>query len=258
MVYIGISRYTEENIKGLLIHAPDGVVMGDLLCDKKMFPYGGAELTDLIERFISMGISVIYQTPMYATDRRFADVLQRVAYLRERNLIDTVIVQDIGLASQISRECKGTNIVWGRMGYARTPVINRGTIDFYMKHGVNAFECKNMEQAMFAEKVGASAYLVYGYPKYLTINRECYYRFERNVFDADCGLGCLRHERMLLRANQGIETSIDGYVLSWQYVYDESVRTAAGFDCILYADSLPDALQRLHEVISCEAQRKED
>ena len=165
-------------------------------------------------------------------------------------LIDAVIVQDIGLASAVSQRCNDIAVIWGRMGYARTPIINGSTLDFYMKHGVNAFECRNEEQARYAEKIGAKAFLVYGYPKYMTINRECYYRFEYNVFEPDCGLGCLKHEKMLLKTNTNVETTIDGYAIGWQYIYDEGIKKAAGSDFIIYADLPEEAEQRFNEIIS--------
>lgn len=250
MTYIGLSRYTEESVEQLLNLNPDGIILGDLLCERKMFPYGGVEVLDMMRTFKSKSISVIYQTPMYATDRVFSEVLQRVAYFYEKKLIDAVIVQDIGLASSIYAKCKDIILIWGRMGYARTPIINKSTLSFYMKHGVSAFECKNAEQAEYAKKIGAAVYLVYGYPKYLTINRECYYRFEHDIFEEDCGLGCLKHEKMLLPANQGIETSMDGYVLGWEYVYDGRVINNAAFYeyCIIYADSFSEAKERFNEI----------
>ena len=250
MIYIGLSGYTEESVEKLLNLDPDGIVLGDLLCERKMFPYGGAEVLDIMRIFKSMNASVIYQTPMYATDRVFSTVLQKVSYYYEKNLIDAVIVQDIGLASSICAKCKGITVIWGRMGYARTPVINKETITFYMKHGVGAFECKNAEQAEYAKKIGAVVYQIYGYPKYLTINRECYYRFEHNIFEEECGRGCLKHEKMLLPANQGIETSIDGYVLGWENVYDERYieNTAVYENCIIYADSFSEAEERFKKI----------
>ena len=249
MFYLGIQRYTKENVEKITAIKPDGVILGDLLCNRKMFPYGDAQMTDLMREFTNAGISVIYQTPMYATDRIFSDVLQNVTYFYESDLIDAVIVQDIGLASAISKKCSDLTIIWGRMGYARTPVINKSTLRFYMQHGVSAFECKNSEQAEYAAQIGAVSYLVYGYPKYLTINRECYYRFEHDLFEHDCAEGCLKHEKMVIPANEGIETTIDGYALGWQYVYDEHVKNAAAFDhCNIYADSLSDAEARLNEM----------
>lgn len=253
MLYIGLQRYTKETMEKLLTANPDGVILGDLLCDRKMFPYGGVELTDLMKMFKDECISVIYQTPMYVTDRIFSSVLQNVTYFYMNCLIDAVIVQDIGLASAIRDKCTDLTIIWGRMGYARTPVINKSTLLFYMKHGINAFECKNVEQAEYASQIGAIPYLVYGYPKYLTINRECYYRFEYNQFTYDCAEGCLKHEKMLIPANNGIETTIDGYVLGWQHVYDESVKSTTVFNHFnIYADSFSVAEMKLNELRECQ------
>lgn len=130
MLYIDLERYTKETVEKSLSVNPDGVILGDLLCDRKMFPYGDVELTDLIKVFNNECISVIYQTPMYAMDRIFSNVLCKVAYFYKNNMIDAVIVQDIGLASSIRNACADLTIIWGRMGYARTPVINKSTLFF--------------------------------------------------------------------------------------------------------------------------------
>lgn len=253
MLYIGLQRYAKEAVDNLLTINPDGVILGDLLCDRRMFPYGDVELTDLIQIFKNKCISVIYQTPMYTTDRIFYSVLQKVTYFYMNRLIDAVIVQDIGLASAIRDKCATLTIIWGRMGYARTPVVNKSTLLFYMQHGITAFECKNVEQAKYANQIGAIPYLVYGYPKYLTINRECYYRFEHNQFADDCAEGCLKREKMLIPANNGIEATIDGYVLGWQYVYDESVKSSTTFNhCNIYADSFSVAAMKLNELRECQ------
>ncbi len=249
MLYIGLQRYTKETVDKLISVHPDGVILGDLLCDRKMFPYGDVELTDLMKIFKNECISVIFQTPMYATDRIFSSILQKATYFYMNCLIDAVIVQDIGLASVIRDKCSDLTIIWGRMGYARTPIINENTLRFYMQHGINAFECKNSKQAEYASQIGAIPYLVYGYPKYLTINRECYYRFEHNQFADDCAEGCLKHEKMLIPANNEIETTIDGYVLGWQHVYDESVKNTTVFNyCNIYADSFSVAEMKLNEL----------
>ena len=137
----------------------------DLLCDRKMFPYGDVELTDLMKVFKNECISVIYQTPMYATDRIFSSVLQKVTYFYMNCLIDAVIVQDIGLASVIREKCSDLAIIWGRMGYARTPVINENTLLFYMQHGINAFECKNSKQHLVCFAFGKESRGFCGKPR---------------------------------------------------------------------------------------------
>ena len=250
MVYIGLPRYTEAEWGKLLDLRPDGVVLGDLLCNKRMFPHGGAELGELMLELKAEGISAIYQTPLYATDRVFSDVVEAVAYYHKKGLIRAAIVQDVGVASVLSRRCEGLTIIWGRLGYARTPTVNTHTIDFYMEHGVTGFECKSPEQADYAGKIGASPYLMIGYPRYLTINRECYYRFEHNIFDDHCQLGCLNREKIVIPTGKGIETTLDGYVLGWQNVYDpECMAKAYSYaNCIVYADSLPEAAEKIDEM----------
>ena len=52
------------------------------------------------------------------------------------------------------------------------PVGSFSEIDIILNEkpdGINAFECKNVEQAEYASQIGAIPYLVYGYPKYLTL-----------------------------------------------------------------------------------------
>lgn len=251
MKYVGLSRYTDESVEKLLEVEPEGVVLGDLLCNRKMFPYCGNELVEIMQTFKKKGISVIYQTPMYITDRVFSEILQKIVYFYENKLIDAVIVQDIGLASTIHAKFNDITMIWGRMGYARTPIVNISTLLFYMRHGVNAFECRNAEQAKCAKKIGASSYLVYGYPKYLTINRECYYRFEHNLFEEDCGLGCLKREKIRIPAKQIIDSTIDGYVLGWEHVYDEKCirNTEICDNYIVYADSFSGIKKRYHELV---------
>ena len=74
-----------------------------------------------------------------------------------------------------------------------------------------------------------------------------------NQFADDCAEGCLKREKMLIPANNGIETTIDGYVLGWQYVYDESVKSSTTFNhCNIYADSFSVAAMKLNELRECQ------
>lgn len=51
MKYVGLSRYTDESVEKLLEVEPEGVVLGDLLCNRKMFPYCGNELVEIMQTF---------------------------------------------------------------------------------------------------------------------------------------------------------------------------------------------------------------
>ena len=51
MIYVGLPRYTEEAIDKLVQMGKqsilDGIILGDLTCSKRMFPYGGSELISI-------------------------------------------------------------------------------------------------------------------------------------------------------------------------------------------------------------------
>lgn len=221
MVYIGLARYTERDIKKIVSMKPTGVILGDILCNKRMFPFGGEELNDYILQFAQKGIKTIYQTPMYMTDRIFEKEINSLRYYCSKGLISGVIVQDVGVACKIHKLCPEIDLIWGRMGYARTPITNLATILFYMNCGVTGFECESIKRFNIANQIGSKPYLVYGWPQYDTINRECYYKFEKNIFDGECCCGCLKKEKMILGSNQENTVTIDGHVLGFKVEYIE-------------------------------------
>ncbi len=250
MIYIGLARYTEQNIRQIIDMKPDGVILGDILCNKRMFPFSGAELAEYINQLVEKGIRVIYQTPMYLTDRIFEQVISDIQYYYAKNLISGVIVQDVGAASKIRSACPSLEVIWGRMGYARTPVINTTTISFYMNNGVSGFECKNEIQDQVANNLGVSSYLVYGWPCYKTINRECYFKFEKNIFDSDCKCGCLTKELLILGPDKENTATIDGYVLGFQAEYYENIVKAytTNKKVIIYGENLEEVRQHIYEL----------
>lgn len=250
MIAVGITRYTEENVARIIELQPDAVVLGDLTCQKRMFPYGGAEISEMLHRFKVAGIQGIYQSPMYATDRIFSNVTEEIAYYHTRFQLDAVIVQDVGLASVLQKRFRDLKLIWGRMGHARTPTTNLSTIAFYRSVGVTGFECQNVTEANKIRELGFLPYYLVGRPVYTTINRECYYKYEHDIYDDDCGCGCLRRERMILPAAEPIETTIDGYILGFKNIYtEEMIENATGFnDIIIYADTAAEAEQYAKKV----------
>lgn len=247
MIYIGLARYTEREINRIIDIKPDGVILGDILCNKRMFPFSGAEIDSYLNMFVQNGIRVIFQTPMYLTDRIFEKAISDIRYYDSKGLISGVIVQDVGAASKIRQVCPKLEIIWGRMGYARTPIINKSTISFYINSGVSGFECKNTIQYQVAKDLETTPYMVYGWPCYETINRECYYKFENNIFDSDCGCGCLKKDLMILGSEKDNKITIDGYVLGFKCSYDEEIVNAYTRDMnfIIYGDEIEEICQRI-------------
>lgn len=250
MVYIGLARYTELDVKEIISMKPTGVILGDILCDKRMFPFSGQELNEYINQFVQNGIRVIYQTPMYLTDRIFEKVMSTINYYASRNLIDGVIVQDVGAVNKIKSDCPDLEVIWGRMGYARTPIINASTISFYIECGITGFECKTVRQANIATEMGGVPYLVYGWPAYSTINRECYYKFENNIFDDACCCGCLRKNKIMLSSCKDNALTIDGYVIGFhaEYIEENRKSNSSKTNLIIYGEGIEEIKLRMNEL----------
>lgn len=250
MVYIGLARYTEIDVKEIISMKPTGVILGDILCDKRMFPFSGQELNEYINQFVQNGIKVIFQTPMYLTDRIFEKVMSTIDYYASKNLIDGVIVQDVGAVNRIKRACPNLEVIWGRMGYARTPIINVSTISFYIECGITGFECKTVRQTNIATEMGVVPYLVYGWPAYSTINRECYYKFENNIFDDACCCGCLGKNKIMLTSYKDNAVTIDGYVLGFHAEYIEENRkyNTLKSKLIIYGENIEEIKLRINEL----------
>ena len=250
MVYIGLSRYTDETIKKVINIKPTGVVLGDILCLKRMFPYSGLEVTEYLNDFKQHNIKVIFQTPMYATDRIFEKIIVELEYYNSKELVDGVIVQDVGVASKLREVCPNLDIIWGRMGYARTPVINYSTLSFLISCGVSGYECKNINNMNVAKKMGTTPYLVYGWPTYNTINRECYYKFENDIFDDKCNCGCLKKDKMILGSDHDNAVTIDGCVLGFatEYLKENIEQYTDDTKFVIYGENIEKIQMLMQEV----------
>lgn len=240
MIYLGLERYTTEDVKKILRLKPDGIVLGDILCDKKMFTYGGQEIPEIMAECREAGIRVIFQTPMYATDRVFGELISRIEYYLSRNFLEGVIVQDVGVCSAVRRLDDKVKIIWGKMGHARSPVTNTATVDFYVKTGVNAAECNSTHMADLIKGRGLEQFLLIGTPVYATINRECYYKYQHDIYDDKCGLGCLLKEKVVIPKAGDSPKTIDGFVLDYHNNYsEECITRAQEYDnAVIYAADL--------------------
>ena len=120
MNYVALDQYTKDDIVKISdVPSIDGVVLGDLYCNKRMFEFSDHELIDFARLARGLGIHCVYQTPRYLTERNFERVMQLVQYLQKECLIEKVIVQDVGATSYIRRMCPDLPIIWGYMGISR-------------------------------------------------------------------------------------------------------------------------------------------
>ena len=82
MIYAALEQYDSNSIIEIR-NSPeiDGVVLGDFVCQKRMFKYAGYELLELASALQSAGKKIIIQTPMYLTDKVFDTVMTQLDYL---------------------------------------------------------------------------------------------------------------------------------------------------------------------------------
>ena len=92
MLFISIETYGNYEVNKICTtDSIDGVIIGDLLCQKKMFKHAGFELENYVRRFVECKKKVIYQTPMYATERIFHEIIERIKYFVSENLLEAVM-----------------------------------------------------------------------------------------------------------------------------------------------------------------------
>lgn len=218
MNYIALDQYSKEHIIGISdLSGIDGIIVGDLYCNKRMFEYGEHELIDIVRKAREYDLMCIYQTPRYLTERNFSREMQLILYLYKENLIQKVIVQDIGAASYICKKCYGLSIVWGYMGISRNGAENLLGYSFLKEHGITEIETDKVSYIPYLLELGFEIMLMREHIKYKTVNRECYYMYENEIYDGNCNRECLTKKYSLINNKCGFDFSVDGYMLGKQY-----------------------------------------
>lgn len=220
MLYVGIEVYDKPALDILCrSEIIQGVVIGDLFCRKRMFEGGIFQLYDAARQLKEAGKCVCYQTPMYMTSRNFSEISQHLLYLYDHQLLDAVLLQDMGLLSYIRQKLLHAELIWNSIGIGRSRVSNRLYYEALQSLGIDQIQC---ETCMVAEKLyehGFLPALVYGSLTYRTMNRECYYKYENDIYDTSCDRKCLMGKQFL---ESGDSMCIDGHLLGRKYIYEDA------------------------------------
>lgn len=242
---IGVEIYNREVIQKICENPKtDGVVIGDLYCQKRMFENGIYDMFEYIDVLKQYGKKVIFQTPRYITDRNMEQELEKLRFLVEKKHIDGVIVQDIGVAAEIADLFPDLEMIWGRMGYNRNPVVNKSFFEFLKRYHVLSVETADKKRQKVFQEMGLKVYNIVGELRYHTVNRECYYMYQNDIFDQTCDRGCLKREQELVQTNGAIRMSVDGYMLGRRYDYSFLPEFEAEWEnSILYGKHYEEILQ---------------
>lgn len=250
-LYLGLADY-DNILPEEIYNAPyNGYILGDLFCNKKMFKYGEAGFYETASLIKECDKEVIYQTPMYLTDRTFSDEIVRIQYLYERNNINKILVQDIGLILWIKNNMPEMEIIWSRLGKTRNSIINHDFVEFLKSLNVSAMEVDEPEKIKAIVHYNMPVYSVYGSFKYNTLSRDCYNRYLLNKFDGICDRECINLD-MSLHLDQ-FSMSVDGHVLGKRTNYNDSSQfyqlvKEYSTNIMIYANEQDSAKQRYRRI----------
>lgn len=252
--WLGLENYTDISVEEIQSLNIDGLIVGDPFCTYRMFKYGDAGLFDFIKSVKHLGKKVIYQTPVYITDRNFKGVITTIKYLYNELQITKYLVQDIGVVDWLTEQYPDIEIIWSHWGRNRNSIMNHDFVPFLSKIGVCGIENSFKERIETISQFGLPVYAVYGDTKYNTLSRECYNMYMLNRFDGMCQRECLKNYMTLKSSN--FEMTINGHLLGRKIKYpdDDYINFVAKYcdNLMIYACDYKEAIAIMQIIERCE------
>lgn len=218
MNFLALDQYSASDIKKIVdISAIDGVVLGDMFCNKRMFEFGDSELVELTKLANDLGLASIFQTPRYLTERCFDRIMQQISYFISKHYVCAVIAQDIGAVSYLHKSFPDLRIIWGHIGVPRNGANNLLHYSFLRQLGVTDIETDCASRIPYILDIGLNAFLMGERITYNSVNRECYFEHELGIYDGNCGRRCLTEKLKLKNEAYGFDFPVNGYTLGLKY-----------------------------------------
>ncbi len=209
--FIGLDTYGQETLDAICGSDIDGVVLGDFHCDLRMFDYGTAGFYRAVTQLTAAGKELIYQTPLYLTDRTLSEEQTRLSYLYENGYATRFLVQDVGLVRWMHTTYPHAILIWSRMGRTRGNVMNRAFVSFLVSLGVSGMESDRPGRINAMSPLGLEPYGIWGDIVYASVGRTCYHQYLPTGDSTPCHRSC-RKERLQLVSGD-TRLSVDGYFL---------------------------------------------
>jgi hypothetical protein len=198
-----VDRFCEDN-------DVQGIVLGDLFCQKRMFRRAMADLVLLMNCVLSSEKTAVYQAPLYVTSRNWDEVVAILDLMDSFAKISYVIVQDFGTAEFISKNYKNLRLIWGQLGRVRELRFSEDFLGFLRGNGFFGMETSDPDLAQRLRRHGLIPFVDSTVLRYQTLGRICYVKYQLGVCDKEaCTTACYS-----LRAeNEAFEMTLDGYML---------------------------------------------
>lgn len=216
-LYLGLDNYdgfSKEKINSLNV---SGYIVGDPFCQYKMFENGNFDFIQFIQNAIDAEKDIIYQTPVYVTDRNFWEVTKTILYLYRNGWVTKFLVQDIGIVNWIKENVPDAKMIWGHWGRNRNSIMNHDFVSFLINLNVDGIESNLPDRIKAISDYGLPVYAVYGNTIYNTVSRDCYNKYMLDQYDGICNRECLQKCSKLKSEN--IEMTIDGHLLGKKIKY---------------------------------------
>ena len=221
-IYCGLQSYNDEALDKMLESSKiDGIIMGDLFCQKRMYDGGTPKMFEMLSRVGESGKRLIFQTPLYNPEQVFEQTAEQLAFIDRRFPGSAVSTSDIGIASWAMKECSNLTLVWNRFGRSRENYHSGSFFSFLKMMGFVGFETDLLAEARRASKE-VEPWLVYGAEKYNSMGRICYYRYQLGQDSMNCEKYCRNAEYEMRLKENGQSFSIDGYILGERRSYSDN------------------------------------
>lgn len=171
-MYVMAQRWESSLVDSLLQHTT-GVIIGDPFCQKRMFEHDEYDALELAEYAKSLGLMVVFQSPVYNTVRTFESTLSLLKKLHKNGHVDAVFVHDIGVLAKL-QEFSGLELWWDRFAFNRDIVPNRQLVLFLRQQGISRIEATRAADIDDIYAAGCGVQF-YGYgPEIASFGRVCY------------------------------------------------------------------------------------
>lgn len=223
-----------------------GIVLGDYICNRRMFTGGYAGLIKSVEQYKDINKDIIIQTPIYATSRNVEEILDGIMFLNTEYNVKKYLIQDIGILVTLSELIPTAELIWSPMGKNRGNIFNMDSVLFLQEQGLTGMEVNSKSRLIILKNRGMKAYASYGNIVYKSISRNCYNKYFNN--NAVCRTSC-RNRREYMKTKSRKIISIDGFFLDKTYHYDDSHEywDSVYENCeniIIHSESLETAIKR--------------
>lgn len=219
--YLGLGAYSDESLTEVIeYHCFQGLILGDLFCQRRMFENGEWGIPKYAEIIKQQGLQVILQTPMYLTPESLDRCVRLISYLLQSKVLDAVLLQDIGLLNILAKKYPALTLCWSRMGKGRGGMISLQFVELLHKLGVSAMELDSKVRAEAAIEIGMGVWQIYGNLKYKTLWRECYTCYQLEIEPENCGCSC---ETPLELVSNQLKMTVNGHVLGEKIEYPQNI-----------------------------------